>query len=324
MSNIKDVAKRSGYSISTVSYALSNNPKIPEETRDKIKKVAKEIGYKPNFFAKELKNKSKKNITIFLPGFQGPVHPLILSGVEKAVYNYGNEYNIIVSWSRSGYDLIYNGFADVAFVLSPVISDEEITKIVSICPVILFDKILSLKNVYNTLIDNETGIYKRVIDFYKKGQRKFVFLSGSPMSKHNDERKTGFLNAMVYLGLKEENYKIVDCVGYTERHGYRYLKEFMENNSFSFDAIIASNDELAIGAMKLLNELNIKIPDEVRVSGFDNIDKCKYVNPSLSTVAVDWENYGIEVGNLMVSILKDKVVQNTIKINTKLIDRISG
>ena len=81
MSNIKDVAKRSGYSISTVSYALSNNPKIPEETRDKIKKVAKEIGYKPNFFAKELKNKSKKNITIFLPGFQGPVHPLILSGI---------------------------------------------------------------------------------------------------------------------------------------------------------------------------------------------------------------------------------------------------
>ncbi len=324
MPTIKDVARISGYSVSTVSYALADRKKIPEETRIKIKEIADKIGYKPNVYARGLRNKRVKTIAVFLPGFKGYVHPTILSGIATAIHQDGDQYKLLVTLSRSGYDLAYEGVADVAFIMSPIVKDEEVLKISKICPVILYDKIVEGENIYNTYIDNKKAICKRVIDFYKKGSRKFIFLSGSPMSSHNSERLKGFLEGVKTVGLNENDYTVVDAVGYTERHGFEYLNEFLDMATEKYDALICSNDELAIGALKALKEHNYAVPEQIRVSGFDNIDKGTYINPPLSTIAVDWYEYGIKIGNLALNLLKEEKEENKIDVEASLIDRISG
>lgn len=324
MPTIKDVARISGYSVSTVSYALADRKKIPEETRIKIKEIADKIGYKPNVYARGLRNKRVKTIAVFLPGFKGYVHPTILSGIATAIHHDGDQYKLLVTLSRSGYDLVYEGVSDVAFIMSPIVKDEEVIKMSKICPVILYDKIVEGENIYNTYIDNKKAICKRVLDFYQKGSRKFLFLSGSPMSSHNSERLKGFLEGMETVGLSKNDYAIVDAVGYTEHHGYEYLKEFLDGTTEKYDAIICSNDELAIGAIQALTEHGYLVPGQIKVSGFDNIEKDSYINPPLSTIAVDWYEYGVKIGNLALSLLEGQEEENKIYVDAKLIDRISG
>ncbi len=323
MVTIKDVSKASGYSISTVSYALAGNKKIPIETQKKIKEIADKLGYVPNVYAQGLKNKHPRTIGVYLPGFKGPVHPTILSGIADTIIKNGNEYKLIVGMARMGYDMIYDGLIDVAFIMSPVISDEEVLKISKNCPVILYDKEVIAKNVYNTYIENNNGIYKRVIDFYNKAARTFVFISGSAMSKHNSERLEGFKKAINDCNLKLEDQYILDGIGYTEHHGYDVMKEFLKQN-VKIDAIIASNDELAIGAISALKENNKDCLNYILISGFDNIDKGKYITPSLSTIAIDWFEYGNKVGNLAMDILKGENNNKYINVETKLIDRDTG
>lgn len=324
MPTIKDVARISGYSISTVSYALVDHEKIPEETREKIKKIADQIGYRPNIYARGLKNKRVKTIAVFLPGFNGYVHPMILSGIATAIHQDGDRYKLLVTLSRSGYDLVYDGLSDVAFIMSPLVKDDEVVKISKICPVILYDKIVEGDNIYNTYIDNQKAICERTIDFYQKGSRKFIFLSGSAMSKHNSERLQGFIKGTEIVGLDEKDYAIVDAVGYTEKHGKKYLKEFLDKTTEKYDAIVCSNDELAIGAIQALTEKGYQIPEQIRISGFDNIEKGKYVTPSLSTISVDWYEYGIKIGNLALSLLEGKKAENKIHVEGTLVDRVSG
>lgn len=320
MITIKDVAKASGYSISTVSYALAGNKKIPLETQNKIKEIAESLGYMPNVYAQGLKNKRPKTIGVYLPGFKGPVHPTILSGIADSIIKNGNEYKLIVGLSRMGYDMIYDGLIDVAFIMSPVIVDEEVIKISKNCPVILYDKIVNANNIYNTFIENKEGIYKRIIDFYNKGAKKFIFISGSAMSKHNSERLEGFKKAINDCNLKLEEQYILDGIGYTEHHGYDVMKEFLKTNN-QVDAIIASNDELAIGAISAIKENNENDLNYLLISGFDNIDKGKYIKPSLSTIAIDWFEYGNQVGTLAMDILKGENNKKYINVETNLIDR---
>ena len=106
MATIKDIAKKSGFSVSTVSYALSDDPKIPDKTKQIIKAVARELNYVPNVFARGLKNKGNKNIGVFLAGFKGPVHPAILSGIGNVIEQTNGEYKLIATTADENLKLI--------------------------------------------------------------------------------------------------------------------------------------------------------------------------------------------------------------------------
>lgn len=318
------MAKQSGYGVSTVSYALMDHPKIPETTRNKIKEVAKELSYVPNAFARGLKTKTCKTIGVISPGFKGPIHPTILAGVADVIKDYSNEYQMLVTLSKTNFRFIYAKQVDIAILLSPSISDEEAINISKICPLILFDKVVDNKNIYNTKFNNKESVAKRVIDFYKKGSTSFIFMKGSTLSSHNKERLEGFNEGISLCNIDKTKVNILDAKAFTEQHGYKCMTDYLKTNILENTALICANDELAIGAMKALKEFNYDIPKNVRVSGFDNIEKSEYVVPSLSTISIDWFMYGKKLGQLAMSIIKKKNKIKTINIKSVLIDRESG
>ena len=324
MSTIKEISKKTGYSNATISYALKNDPKIPLETREKIQQVAKDLKYFPNASARALKTKKSYSIGIFVPGFRGTVHPIILSGIEYVIKHHPTKYKMLVTFMDEDLSLIYEKQIDIAVIFGLSISNEKIIDISELIPVILVDNDLEYPNVYSINIDNAYGIKQRVIDFYNKGSRKFMYMLGSGDSMHNIERYNGFEEGIKACGLNLEEQVVLDAAGFTILCGYECLKKYLDTNVLESDALICSNDALAIGSLEVFKERNIKVPQEIRVSGFDNIERCNYTTPPLSTIAVDWYNYGVLLGKKIISVLENKHFEISEKFAAHLFDRRSG
>ena len=323
MSTIKDVARVSGYSISTVSYALKGNEKIPLETQNKIKKVASELSYVPNASARALKTRKNYSIGVFVPGFKGHVHPTILSGIAAVIKEVRNKYKLIITLADQEFLLVYEKQIDVAIIIGSHVSEERVIDISKHIPVILVDNNAESDNIINTNIDNFGGMFNRVLDFYQKGVNRFIYMSGTHLSAHNTERLRGFRTGIETCDLKIDEQVILDVNAFDEERGYKTMKSYLLNHKLSANGLICANDELAIGAIKALKEEGIHIPNDIKVSGFDNIAKCVYLLPSLSTISVDWFAYGQRLGELALAILDGKEYDKKILIESTLINRCS-
>ena len=148
-------------------------------------------------------------------------------------------------------------------------------------------------------------------------------MSGTHLSAHNTERLNGFRAGIEACGLNISEQVILDVNAFDEERGYKAMKEYLFNHKLFANGLICANDELAIGAIKALKEEGIHIPNDIKVSGFDNIDKCEYLIPSLSTIAIDWFTFGQRLGELALAILDDKEYDNNILIEANLINRCS-
>lgn len=307
MANIKDLAKYCGVSISTVSYALNDSPRISDETKERIKTAAKELNYIPNASARSLKSRKTYNIGIFVSGFEGVVHNLILSGIANVLTNTNSGYNMLVTLIDEKMLLIKQRNVDLAIVMDSRIKDNQLTSLSKIVPIITFDKYLLGDNIYNTNIDNTGGIYEQTTKLINKGCKNIAFLLGSRDSYHNQNRFMGYIKA-----LKDNNYKInydliYDADAFTEKRGYEVISDVLKhNNNLPFDALVCANDELAIGSILALKEASYSVPNDVKVVGFDNISMGQYFKPTLTTVGVSWYDYGIRLAELALAILANK------------------
>ena len=324
MATIKDVAKASGYGIATVSYALNDHPKIPENTKKKILEIAKQLNYVPNASARTLKTKKSYKVGIFVPGFKGNVHPTILAGITSVFKNDRSKYKMLVTIVDPEFLLVYEKQIDLALIIGGHVEKERIIDISKHIPVVLVDNQIQYNNVYNTYIDNYNGIIKRVKDFYKKGANRFIYISGTKNSNHNTERLEGFKQGIKDCNLKIEDQVILEANAFDSNRGHQVMKDFLNGNKMDYNALICANDELAFGAIEALKEANYSVPNDILVSGFDNIDKCNYHVPTLSTINVDWYHYGITLGQMMLDILEDRTVEKEIYISSELVDRESG
>lgn len=302
---IKDVAKHSGYSVTTVSYALNGNKEIPEKTREKIEKSASELNYVPSAYASGLKRKKTFNIGVFISDFDGPIHHTVLSGMAKGFSEYDKRYNMLVSVSDKKIKTVREKFYDLAIIYDSKLNVKLIEELASFVPIIVLDKVVEGDNIYSVDVNNESGMYEQATNLIKKGCKRIGYLYGPHESNHNKARFLGYKRALEENGLFDEKL-FYDADSFTESIGYLTIKEAILNNQIDIDGLMCGNDELAIGAMKALIEAGFNLPHDIKITGFDNIDKCEFVIPTLSTISVDWFQYGKSVAEHAISILNNK------------------
>ena len=323
MANIKDLAKYCNVSISTVSYALNDSKEISEETKARIKAAAKELNYVPNAYARGLKKRKTHNIGVVVSGFEGPIHHNILAGIAEKLNELNSKYNMLVTLSDERMFLVKEKSVDLAIIMDSRANSDIIIELSKIVPIITFDHFVIGDNIYNTTIDNMQGIYLETMNLISKGCKKIAYLLGSKHSSHNRKRFEGYVKAFEECGICVDNSIVFDADAFTEQRGFDVINEFaLKNKQLPFDSLICANDELAIGAIKALKCNGFKVPEDIKVAGFDNIEKGKWMSPSLSTVAVDWKSYGKEMAKLALDILKHKKVE-TIEIPVQIIERES-
>lgn len=328
---IKEIANKIGVSTATVSRALNDKPGVSKELRNKILAMANEEGYAPNLHGRGLATSISQTIGFVVNKsnqtfWEDPFYPLIMAGAEDYLSKIG--YHILVNTINDQTTqleqlaIIKNdGFVDGLILAGPFIPASLITRLAgSSLPFILIDNSLSQKAVNCVLSDDENGVYEATNHLIWHGHRHIVFLSGPIEWVSSRERLRGYRRAMEENGLEP----LILCGKETTlKSGAELMKQALDKWS-NLTAISAVNDSMAIGAIREANKLGRKIPTDLAVIGFDDINLASVNQPRLSTMRIFKQRIGCLAAERLIANIKDPNLPPTkILVSTELVIRES-
>jgi LacI family transcriptional regulator len=327
MMTIKDIAKLAGVSQSTVSKALNNKPDVGLKTKTKILKIAREHHFTPHVFGKALKKKTSEIVGVLfcrdLHSLSGnPFYSRVLEGIETelALNNYSLVLKIITENTKDELPKMIRERQVDGLILVGTFIESFLDRILSQdLRLVLVDPKKPLNQCHQILIDNEHGAFQATSHLIHRGHRKIGFISGDLSRLSFMQRYTGYATALRNHGL-EVDPSLVRTGGL--ENGYEHVGHLLDNNSIT--AIFSANDINAIYGYKAINERNLRVPEDISMVGFDDIDLARISMPPLSTVRVDKEELGSIAVRTVLSMIRgesDKPV--TLIMPTKLIERDS-
>lgn len=318
----KDVAIKAGVSRATVSCVLNNSKRvrISPETRKKVLEAAAELKYYPNVLAQSLKTKRSKIIGLVIPSITNPFFPSIAQGVEDVAVEHG--YNLFLCNSfrnrdkESSYiDALASKQVDGIIFASMTYSAQAIQRLQdSDVRIVAFDRRISLEDVDAVLFDNRKGAEIAVEHLISLGHKNIAFLSGTTQVSSRQARLDGYKASLENHGLSVNPKFILQDKHheYENRRsnyeidvGYRLGKQLIEKNP-EVTAIFAVNDMTALGALKAVRSLGLKVPRDISLVGFDDIMMSELTDPPLTTVAQPKYEMGRAAAELLISRLEDE------------------
>ncbi|SCY32714.1 LacI family DNA-binding transcriptional regulator [Alkaliphilus peptidifermentans] len=324
---IKDIAKLANVSHTTVSRALNDSSLINDETKKRIKKIAKELNYTPNFNAKSLVLEKSYHIGLFFStidkGTSSHFFYEVVRGVNSVI---GEQYNLVVKGIDEYHDLnvISKTNFDGIIIMSQSTKDNPFIYHVldRKIPMVVLNREFQEGLSVNILSDDKMGAYKAVQYLVNMGHKKIAIIEGKEGFKSTQERKEGYLEALVDYNISINRNFIVKG-NYDLESGYIAMKQLLHNEEFP-TAVFCSNDDMAVGAMKAIGEKNLKIPEDISIIGFDDNIFSSFLTPALTTVQRPIKEISQEGANNLIKLIdKTKVEKDTIYINTELVIRDS-
>lgn len=309
---IKDVAKKAGVSISTVSRVFNNSAFVDEEKSKIVHQAAKDLRYKPNQIARKLINSKTSSIGVILPGLYGEYYSQLIKGMDNIASR--NNYDFLISnISRVNSSIEKNiramiGLVDGFIVMSPGITDEEIEEHIPLeIPVIFFNSFEGHTNLDSINVDNYSGAKAIVNHLIEHGHKKIAIIKGTEKSFDAVQRLGGYRSALIESN--RSDYFLEVEGSFSIASGYEAISKIL-NYKEKPTAIFASNDAMAVGAISALKESHLDVPNDIAVVGFDDIPMAQYSNPRLTTVRTDLQKIGTQ---LMENIL-DAVINGGLHI----------
>jgi LacI family transcriptional regulator len=306
---IKDLANELGISPSTVSKALKNHPAISEETRLKVNELAKRVHYKPNAIALSLRSKKSLTLGLVIPAIVHHFFSSVISGIEDLAYDAG--YNVVIFQTNESFNrevtglqaLIASRVEGILISLSKETRNyEHLKNVLDLgIPLVMFDRVSRELDTDKVTVDDYQGAYQAVNHLIRTGCRRIAHLSGPPGLEIADQRKSGYIQALLDNNLESDRDLIMYCDNFKQA---RIRTRQLMNLSNPPDAFFTVNDLTAIGVVKSLHELNIAIPEKVSVIGFSNEDISQVTHPALSTV----DQHGYMIGQASIQLLLDRLM----------------
>lgn len=327
---IKLIAKKANVSIATVSRALNNDLRVTVETREKVLKISNELNYKPNLLARNFVKKTSYTIGLILPDISDEFFTDIIRGVDEITYK--NGFYTMVASSHKHRTIIdsittfsHSGLVGGVILLMSSMTD-EIKNVLnhSKIPIVLISGRNEEAGFDNVAIDNYQGAFNATeYMIKKKGFTKIAHITGPSENGDAYLRKRGFIDACKKNSIEINKSFIVDG-DFTMESGYT---SFMKLYGLPEkpQAIFAGNDTMALGCYDAANYLNVNIPKDISLIGFDDIFISQYLNPALTTVRVNIEEVGRTAANILLNKLNGNNGKSNplVKIPTELIIRES-
>jgi LacI family transcriptional regulator len=300
--NIKDIAKKAGVSISTVSYALNGSSKITEETTERILAIAKELNYIPNAAGRNLKKKETKIIGTFIEDYTGSFFGPIFKGMREALSSKG--YELIVCSGVQSHRFIPERAIDGAIILDVTFSSEELMNYAERGhKLVVLDRELEHPNINQVLLDNEAGATMAINHLIKMGHQKLYVLPSHETIYDAKQR----------LQAVRETIRQYPHIQYTEFEGgidvERATAQILEQYTQPV-AVFCYNDETAIGMYKYLSEKNYRVGEHIHIIGFDNIDLAQYIQPRLATIDFSRRNWGFLAAENLLKMIANESVES--------------
>ncbi|WP_066196244.1 MULTISPECIES: LacI family DNA-binding transcriptional regulator [Gracilibacillus] len=325
MATIKDVARVAGVAVSTASYALNNNGRVSQKTKQKVEEAAKQLNYRKNGIASDLKRTKTNTIALILSDLSGPFYSELIKGVQDITT--ANGYDLIACSSIGGKQSTAVKFlmekrVDGAIILANNISD-KITLQASQggLPLVVLDRNVQGEHVYHVEVDNEDGGFKATEFLINKGHRQISYIGGPVDSYDNKKRLIGYQKALRKNNLFEHSKWNLQG-DFTREGGYRATKLLIAQGELP-SAIFYGNDEMAIGGMQAFKENQIRVPEDISIIGFDDIQLAEFVTPSLTTIKQPKYEVGALSVHLIFQLLEGKQINEQYKLPTELVVRES-
>lgn len=307
---ITDIAKQLNISASTVSRALHNHPAISLKTRQAVVELAEKLNYQPNILALNLLRKKTNTIGVIVPEITSYFFSSVIGGIQDLLSPYG--MNMIIGQSNESYEeekALVQKFAAIrvdGFLISPSQETKDYDHLRALknagIPLVIFDRDCDGLEADKVFVDEYNGALQAVEYLISTGCRRIAHIAGSSSLSTARHRLGAYKDALHKHGLPVQPEYIVETHGFTPEAGINPAKMLLALPRPP-DAIFTVNDGVAIGAMYVLKEAGIAIPDEISVIGFDDDPHSCYFKPSLSTV---WQPV-YELGMLAARMLTKQI-----------------
>lgn len=309
-STIYDIAKKAGVSIATVSRVVNDNEGIADETREKVLKVADDLGYYPQAYAQGLARKKKNIIMVVVPVLSNYFFMEVLAGIQDEISRYNYDLNIF-NVQSNGEDsmfpqvenIIKRQWADGYLFISTHLRDSELDKLQNYeVPITLVDE--SYPGIDSVSVNNEKGIEKAMNYFLNNGMTRIAIISAMKTSKPGRQRIGGYKKALKDAGVAVEEDLIVtgDSMyrdGFSEQNGYEAMIKLLELSNPP-QACFCTSDIQAVGAMKAMEEKGMEIP----IIGYDDITISNFIG--LSTIRQPMYDMGALATKKLMKSMKNR------------------
>ena len=296
---LKQIAEVAGVSVNTVSRALNGKPDINENTRQRVLKVAKQLGYVPNRSALSLKKQKTHIVGVIIEDNANPFWAEVLKGVESAAKSHGYHV-ILVNTSRSyeneveGIQMLLERRVD-GILIAPnqeKYGDLLELKRLGVPFVIMGRHIKEFEDLNIPMVySNEVrGGYIATKHLIERGCKRIAFAGAQPYNTASIERCEGYKKALKEAGM-EINKELIKTGGIEIEGGYKSVMELLKSKT-PFDGVFAYNDLMAFGVLKALKESKLRVPEDVKVVGYDDISYSSLITPALTTMRMRKKTIG--------------------------------
>jgi LacI family transcriptional regulator len=323
---LKAVAQHLGLTPGTVSAVLNDSPSarsIPQETKIRIHAAAKELNYRPNFFARTLRNKRTNTIGVIAEEIGDSYSSPIISGIEQ--YLRKREYFFLTVVHRHDPVLLsrYSQLLSERGV-EGIITVDTMVQEAPILPTVAIAGHRKWKGVTNIVLDHERAAVLALNHFKDLKHERIAFMRGNPLSADSKDRWEAICRVAAQIGMKMDPDLIVqiDTDDPTPMLGYPFAKQLLARNR-PFTALFAYNDISAIGAIRAFQEHGLRVPQDISVMGFDDIPGAMFQTPSLTTVRQPLNRMGEVAAQTLLERIEGNVEDSEIAIEPELVVRES-
>ena len=308
---IKELSRRCGLSISTVSKALNGYTDISETTRERVIREAKKIGYYPNLHARALKTKRSYNLGVLFSddkqsGLTHPFFSFVLESFKQEAERHGYDVTFIshnIGENQMTY-LEHCHYREVDGVCIACIDflEPEIAQLInSDMHVVTIDHLFSNRTCIQS--DNVNGTWQLVKHVYEKGHRKIANVHGK-RSAVTDTRLGSFYRAMEELGVSVPDKYVLECKYNEPATVYHAVKRLLALKDRP-TCILISDDFAALGAYDAIQSEGLQIPGDISIAGYDGIPLMQLMKPHLTTVRQDTARLGAEAAHRLVESIEN-------------------
>jgi len=284
---LKAVAQHLGLTPGTVSAVLNDSPSarsIPQETKNRIHAAAKELNYRPNFFARTLRNKRTYTIGVIAEEIGDSYSSPIISGIEQFLRK--RDYFFLT--------VVHRHDAALLSRYSQLLSERGVEGIITVdttvqeapmLPTVAIAGHKKLKGVTNIVLDHERAAVLALNHLKSLRHERVAFMKGNPVSSDAKDRWEAISRVAAQTGINidPELTMQIDTDDPTPMLGYPFTKQLLASKK-PFTALFAYNDISAIGAIRAIQEQGLRVPQDISVLGFDDIPGAAFHSPSLTTV----------------------------------------
>ncbi len=292
---LKDLASHLDLSPATISLVLNHSPvadAIPEETQQRVFAAARDLGYRPNYMAVSLRSRRTNSIGVLVPEVSDPWAAEIVSGIESHLL--ANDYHYLVTSHRRSTPKLLDADlelltrrVDGMILLATELHDSPLI------PTVVISGHTRLKGLSHVVIDHDRAARLALAHLKKLGHRRIALFRGQPGSSDTEDRARAIFEAAASLGVKIPKELTLQLSGGDEdelftpdaayQEGYAYAQKLLARR-VEFTALFAFDDASAIGAIRAFLDAGLRVPEDVSVVGFDDIQSAAYHNPRLTTV----------------------------------------